>query len=459
MRQISFNSPPEGPVPEVVHFKFNFISLHYRRMENIDQSQSICYHERINGQTMDIGYNDSEAAERVASRTQEFMDEVVLPLDRELPGGETVSQETIDELREQAREYDVYAPQMPEEYGGLGLSFRDALLVFEEAGRSLLGPPALRVDAPDEGNMHLLEIAGTEAQKDEWLRPLVDAKINSAFSMTEPTPGGGSDPKTIKTTAELDGDEWVINGHKWWTSNAIEAEVFIVLARTDQESHPYSGCSTILVPTDAAGLDIVRDIPHLGDYPVNMSHAEVKYDDVRVPKENLLGKEGEGFTLAQKRLGPARLTHCMRYSGMARRAIEVAKAYMSERETFGDTLTNRQSLRFDLAEAETNLHAAQSMIRHAADLITSDEEARIPVSMCKIFTANVTQDVIDTSLQMCGANGIGKDLPIADFYEYVRQFRIVDGPDEVHKRTVARELFDEIHEEEMESLTRYEEQT
>jgi len=407
---------------------------------------------------MDIAYNDSETAREVASRARTFMNEVVLPLDRERPGGEQVSQETIDELREQAREYDVYAPQMPEEYGGMGLDFRDAMLVYEEAGRSLIAPPALRVDAPDEGNMHLLEIAGTDEQKAEWLRPLVEGEINSAFAMTEPMDGAGADPKMIRTTAELDGDEWVIDGHKWWTSNAVEAGVFIVLARTDQDTHPYSGCSMILVPADADGLDITRSIPHIGEPPVEMSHAEVKFSDVRVPKENLLGGEGEGFTLAQKRLGPARLTQCMRYSGMANRALEVAKAYMNEREAFGDKLTEKQSLRFDLAEAATKLHAAQSMVRHAAELVASGEEARIPVSMSKNFTANVTQDVIDTSLQVCGANGIGKDLPIAEFYEYVRQFRIVDGPEEVHKRIVARELFDDIRDEEMDFVTRYEEQ-
>lgn len=407
---------------------------------------------------MDIPYGESETATEVATRARDFMDEVVLPMERELAGGEKVAENTIDELRAQAREYAVYAPQMPEKYGGLGLDFRDSLPVFEEAGRSLLAPPAFRVDAPDEGNMHLLEIAGTEAQKEEWLQPLVAGDISSAFSMTEPTPGGGADPKMIKTTAELDGDEWVINGHKWWTTNGVEADVFIVLARTDQEAHPYSGCSTILIPTGADGVEIERNIPHLGDYPVETSHAEITYDNVRVPKENLLGGEGEGFPLAQKRLGPARLTHCMRYSGMARRAIEVAKAYMSHREAFGDTLTDKQSLRFDLAEAETNLHAAQTMVRHAASLVAEDKDARIPVSMSKIFTANATQDIIDTSLQVCGANGIGKDLPIANFYEFVRQFRIVDGPDEVHKRTVARELFKEVHDEEVEYLTRYEEQ-
>lgn len=405
---------------------------------------------------MQFEFNDSETAKAVASRARSFMDEVVLPLDRERPGGEPVSEETIDHLQERAREYDVYAPQMPEEYGGMGLDFRDALLVFEEAGRSLLAPPAFRVDAPDEGNMHLLELAGTDRQKEQWLRPLVAGDINSAFSMTEPTPGGGADPKMLKTTAERDGDEWVITGHKWWTSNAVEAEVFIVLARTDQEAHPYSGCSTIIVPADTDGLEIKRSIPHLGEYPVEMSHAEVTFEEVRVPKENLLGDEGEGFTLAQKRLGPARLTHCMRYSGMADRAIDVAKAYMAERKAFGSKLTDKQALRFEIAEAETELHAARTMVRHAADLVARGEEARIPVSMCKVFTANVAQDVIDTALQACGANGIGKDLPIADFYEYVRQFRIVDGPDEVHKRIVAREAFDDIQDEEVEYLTRYE---
>ncbi len=397
-------------------------------------------------------YHDSERAEELAEKTRAFVDEVVIPKEREMTGGTKADAETIAELREEAQSRDLYAPQISEEYGGMGVAFRDVLPVFEEAGRSLLAPPALRVDAPDEGNMHTLEIAGTEEQKDEWLRPLVAGEYRSAFSMTEPRQGGGADPKMVKTTAEKDGDEWVLNGHKWWITNGSTAEFFITLARTDMDSHPYEGCSLIIVPKGTDGLEVERDIPHIGDDITSMVHSEVRYDDVRVPAENLLGGEGEGFTIAQKRLAPARLTHCMRYSGMAGRALDVAKAYTSDREAFGSPVADWQGPRFDIAEAETNLHAARVMVRHAARQVTEGKQARTEISMCKFFTANVVQNAIDTALQLCGASGVGKDLPIADFYENVRQFRIVDGPDEVHKRVIARAAFEDVDESELDRL-------
>jgi acyl-CoA dehydrogenase len=402
-------------------------------------------------------YDDSPRAVEVAERTREFVESEVVPVERAALGAGPVSAETIDDLRDSAREYDVYGPQLPEQYGGLGLDFRDMLPVFEAAGRSLLGGPALNVQAPDEGNMHTLELVGTEAQKETWLAPLARGEIRSGFSMTEPTPGAGSDPKMIRTTAERDGDEWIIDGHKWWTTQGGDADVLIVMARTDEEAHPYAGCSLFLVPADTDGVEVVRDIPHLGNSLTGMVHSEIKYHGVRVPAENLLGAEDEGFTVAQQRLGPARLTHCMRFSGMAERALDVAKAYLSEREAFGDRLADKQSVRFSVADAETRLHAARSMVRHAADRIVADDEARVPVSMCKVFTATVVQETIDLAVQCCGANGIGRDLPLADFYEEVRQFRIVDGADEVHRRVIARDAFDEerIDPGQLANLTRY----
>ena len=400
-------------------------------------------------------YDDSPEAVEVARRTREFVDDVVIPVEHEVLGGGTLDGDIIADLRARAREHDIYAPQIPEEFGGLGMSYRDMLPVFEAAGRSLLGAPAIRVDAPDEGNMHTIELVGTEEQKERWLRPLAQGEMRSGFSMTEPMQGSGSDPKMIKTTAEKDGDEWVINGHKWWTTQGSESDVLIVMARTDPDAHPYAGCSLILVPTDTDGVEIVRDIPHLGGGVTGMSHAEIKYHDVRVPEENLLGQLNEGFTHAQERLGPARLTHCMRFSGMAERALDIAKAYVSERHAFDGPLAEKQALRFEVAEAETELHAARTMVRHAARQIADGKEARIPVSMAKVFAANVTQDVIDSCVQMCGGNGIGKDLPLADFYENVRQFRIVDGADEVHKRVIARDAFSDVDPSEVEHLTRY----
>jgi len=399
-------------------------------------------------------YADSEQAQELAERARTLMDEVVLPLERERRGGMAVSSGTIADLRKEAREYGIYAPQISEEYGGMGVDFRDTLPVFEEAGRSLLGPVAMRVDAPDEGNMHLLELAGDDLQKETYLEPLVEGEIASGFSMTEPLQGAGSDPKMIQTTAEKDGNEWVIDGHKWWTSNGVEADVLFVLARTDPDAHPYEGCSLFIVPADADGVDVVRDVPHMG-HGSGSSHAEIVYENVRVPEEHLLGELNEGFTHAQERLGPARLTHCMRFSGMAQRSLEIAKAYTSEREGFGSTLSDKQSLRYEIADAETRLHVARTAIRDAATRIDDGEEARIPVSMCKVFAANVTQEAIDLAVQCCGANGIGKDLPIADFYEAVRMFRIVDGADEVHRRVIARDAFDDVDTEELEPLTRF----
>lgn len=401
-------------------------------------------------------YDDTERAREFAARTREFIAEEVIPVEREVLGTGPASETQIEELREAARERELYAPHLPEKYGGQGLSYRDMLPVFEAAGRSLLGPTALRVDAPDEGNMHTVEMFGTEEQQSEWLEPLIAGEVRSGFSMTEPLQGGGSDPKMLKTEAKKEGNEWVINGHKWWTTQGAEADVLIVMARTDQEAHPYAGCSLFLVPSDTDGVEIVRNIPHVGGNVTGMSHAEIRYNDVRITEENLLGELNEGFSHAQQRLGPARLTHCMRYSGMAERALDVAKAYVSEREAFDESLSEKQTVRHTIAEAEIELHAARTMVRHAAREIDSGGEARIPVAMAKVFAAKTVQEVIDDCLQLCGGNGIGKDLPIADFYENVRQFRLVDGADEVHKRVIARDSFEDVDPEEIEPITRYE---
>ena len=400
-------------------------------------------------------HTDSPEAVELAGRAHELMEEVVLPKERDLAGGTPVSERTIEELREAAREYGVYAPQISEEHGGMGYDFRDVLPTFEEAGRSLLGQAAMRVEAPDEGNMHLLELHGSDLQKREYLEPLVAGDIASGFSMTEPIQGGGSDPKMLQTTAERDGDDWVIDGHKWWTTNGIRADILLVFARTDPDAHPYEGCSVFIVPKAADGVEVVRNIPHMGPAMGNHGHAEITFDGVRVPDEHLLGTEGEGFAHVQERLGPARLTHCMRYSGMAQRSLDIAKAYMSERQAFGEPIAEKQGPRHEIAEQRTRLEAARALVRQAADAISAGEEARVEVSMAKVFTASATEDAIDAAVQFCGGNGIAKDLPISDFYESVRQFRIIDGADEVHKRTIARDAFADVDPEELEPITRY----
>ncbi|MFD1588749.1 acyl-CoA dehydrogenase family protein [Halorientalis brevis] len=404
---------------------------------------------------MVVEYEDSDTAQGLRESAREFMDEVVLPVEREYLGEGTVPMDVIEDLFDEAREYGVFCPQIEEEYGGGGYDFRDVLPLFEEAGRSVLGQMAMRVDAPDEGNMHTLELVGTEEQKEKWLKPLVAGEIRSGFSMTEPMQGAGSDPKMMQTTAEKDGDEWVINGHKWWTTQGVEVDLLLVMARTDMDAHPYEGTSIILVPADADGVEIANATPHLGQDLVPESHAEIEYNDVRVPEENLLGAENAGFMIAQQRLGPARLTHCMRFSGMADRALDVAKAYMHERDAFGESLEDKQAQRFRLAEQETQLHAARTMVRHAAEKIARGEEARIEVAMSKYFTANVVQETIDFALQACGGAGISQHLPLADFYKANRAFRIVDGADEVHKRSIARAAFEDVPEAELANLPRF----
>ena len=406
-------------------------------------------------------YHDSEKAKEVASRVEAFMDEVVIPREREaLRTGEPVTEDELEEFWEMAKTRDLFAPQVPEEYGGQGLDFSDMLPSFEQVGRSLLGALSIRANAPQEGNMHTLEMVGTEEQKEEWLRPLVQGEISSGFSMTEPMGGGGSDPKMLQTTAVRDGDEWVINGHKWWTSDGLDADFLLVMARTDMDAHPYEGTSIILVPTDTPGVEIVRNVPHLGGHGITErtgGHAEIKYKNVRVPVENTVGEEGEGFRVAQMRLGGGRLTHCMRYSGMAERSLDIAKAYLEEREAFSSDLSEKQSLRHRIAEAETKLHMARTGVRHAArELDQSD--ARIEVAMSKVYTARVTNEIIDLALQVCGGNGIGKDLPIAHFYEHVRAFRIVDGADEVHLRSIARDAFEDVDPAEVDTALRFDEE-
>lgn len=398
-------------------------------------------------------YHDSAEAAELADRTRSFVDDVVLPEERKLSGA--VPESTVDELREAARDRGLYAPHMPEELGGLGYDLRDVLPTFEQAARSPLGELALRTKAPDEATMHLMELLADERQRERWLRPLVAGEMTSAFAMTEPMQGGGADPTMLKTTADHDGDDWVIDGHKWWITNGSEADFFVVMAVTDPEVHPYEGSSMLIVPADAQGIEIVRDIPHMGGSIVGGVHSEILFDDVRVPEKNILGNVGDGFAHAQQRMVPARLTQCMRFTGKSRRALDVAKAFMSEREVFGDLVAEKQGPRFDLADAETKLHTARLTARNAADTYADGYEARLEAAMAKYYVINVAQEIIDIALQFCGSNGIGHDLPLANFYQSARILRIADGPDEVQKRVIAREVLKNIDDREVEHISRF----
>lgn len=366
-------------------------------------------------------------------RTQKFVNQVVIPAEPRVPQDMDDWRDLRDELQSAAKSAGLFAPHIPQEYGGLGLNWRDCSVIFEEAGRSLLGPQALNCAAPDEGNMHMMEKIASPAQKEQYLRPLAMGEIRSCFSMTEPD-GAGADPNNLKTRAEFRDGKWVINGRKWFISGAIGASFTICMARTE------TGATMFLVDATNPGWRIVRRVPTL-DVGWPGGHAEVEFVDCAVDEAAVLGAVGEGFEYAQVRLGPARLTHCMRWLGAARRAMEYAVRYAALRESFGTTLSNHQGVQFMIADSEIEMHAARLMIWHAAYTLDTGEKARHETSMAKVFVAETVNRVIDRAVQICGARGIAEDWQVAALYRENRAFRIYDGPSEVHRGSIARRVF------------------
>jgi acyl-CoA dehydrogenase len=257
--------------------------------------------------------------------------------------------------------------------------------------------------------------------------------------MTEPPPGAGSDPTMIKTRAVRDGDHWIINGHKWFASGAAGAAFLIIMAQTNPDVPAQKGCTIFLAPIDTPGIEIVRRVPIMGAHDLG-GHCEIKFHDLRLPHSSILGNEGEGFALTQKRLGPARLTHCMRWTGIAQRALEIATQYGSEREAFGSKLTGHQSIQWMLADSAIELHAGRLMIQQAAWLLERGEQARQETSMCKVFVAEAVNRVLDRAIQVCGGTGISRDLPLSAWFAAARAFRIYDGASEVHRMVIARQV-------------------
>jgi acyl-CoA dehydrogenase len=378
----------------------------------------------------------------LAQRTRTFVDREVIPLESH-PTEDGLAPDVLARSRDRAREAGVYGPQIPKAYGGLGLSLTEIVPVFEAAGRSLLGPLVLNCSAPDEGNIHTLELAANAEQKERYLRPLAEGKVRSAFAMTEPAPGAGSDPTMIQSTARKDGDHWVIRGHKWFTTGGDGAAFFLVMARTRPDAHPYQGCTIFLVDAGTPGLRLVRRIGVMGEHTPG-GHCEVMLEDVRVPASAILGNEGEGFKIAQRRLGPARLTHCMRWTGVAQRALEIAGRRALERHAFGDRLADKEAIQWMLADSHLELELGRMIIHRTAWRIAQGDEARIESSMAKVHVAETVNRVIDRAVQICGSLGISTDLPLASFYREARAFRIYDGPSEVHRMVIARDVLKEL---------------
>jgi acyl-CoA dehydrogenase len=348
-------------------------------------------------------------------------------------------------LQEQVKAHDLWATHLPADLGGQGYGQVKLGLMHEIEGTSMWAPIVFGNQAPDSGNAEILAMFGSEEQKQRWLHPLLDGRVRSAFSMTEPAPGAGADPTMLQTTAVRDGDSWVINGHKWFTTNAVVADFLIVMVTTDPANqNQHSRASMIIVPVDTAGVDVARNIPTMASEhaPFGFGHSEVFYRDVRVPLSNLLGSEGAGFMIAQARLGPGRIHHCMRWLGQSRRAFDIMCERALQREGFGGALARKQTVQNWIADSAAEMQAARLMTLHAAWVIDRHgvAAARTEISMIKFFGAKVLHDVIDRAIQVCGSLGYSADLPLEGMYRHARAARIYDGPDEVHRVTVARQV-------------------
>jgi acyl-CoA dehydrogenase len=373
-------------------------------------------------------------------RTESFVREKVLPYEgdpRQTPHGP--NEALRRELAALGREAGLLSPHAGREWGGIGLDHRGKAVVFEAAGYSPLGPVALNCFAPDEGNMHLLEAVAREDQKERWLRPLAAGEIRSCFMMTEPAPGAGADPSMLLTTARRDGEDFVIDGHKWLITGAVGADLGIVMARNDSDHGGPAGATIFLTPMDAPGIHIERVLDTLDQYMTG-GHAVVRLDGLRVPESQILGRIGEGFRYAQVRLAPARLTHCMRWLGAARRAHDIAVDYARRRAAFGKPLGEHEGVGFMLADNEMDLHQSRLVIWHAAWVLDRGERGTHESSMAKVICSEAIWRVVDRSMQILGGLGITDDTIVARLWREVRPFRIYDGPSEVHRWSIARRV-------------------
>jgi acyl-CoA dehydrogenase len=379
-------------------------------------------------------------------RLEAFMDSHIYPAEsvyREQVAADRWTEPAVmDELKAEARSRGLWNLFLPDEEHGAGLTNLEYAHLAEVMGRSLfLAPPATNCAAPDTGNMEILHMFGTEEQKARWLQPLLDGEIRSAFGMTEPDVAS-SDARNIETRIERDGDEYVINGRKWWTSGAMhpKCEIMIVMGKTDPVGPTYRQQSQVLVPMDSPGVRVVRPLNVFGYDDAPHGHAEVTLEDVRVPVSNVLGNEGDGFAIAQARLGPGRIHHCMRLLGMAERAFDLMCRRVHERIAFGGPLSEQGVVQEWIADSRIEVEQARLLVLKTAWLMDTvgNKGARIEISAIKVVAPNVALRVIDRAIQAHGGGGVSQDFPLAELWAQARTLRLADGPDEVHRRSVAR---------------------
>ncbi|NKF23967.1 acyl-CoA dehydrogenase family protein [Solimonas marina] len=368
-------------------------------------------------------------------RTREFIASDVIPLENDARQGAHGPSEALRaELIERARRAGLLTPHASVELGGLGLTHIEKAIVFEEAGYSPLGPVALNVHAPDEGNIHLMDVVGSDAQKQRWLKPLVEGHSRSCFAMTEPDPGAGADPGMLRTTAVRDGDDYVINGTKWFITGAEGAAFAIIMAKLDD------GAATMfLADMNQPGIRLERLMDSL-DSCFTGGHGVLHFENLRVPATDVLGEVGKGFRYAQVRLAPARLTHCMRWLGQARRAHDVALAYARRRQAFGKTLGEHEGVGFMLADNELDLQTARLSIWHTAWLLDQGHKGNLESSMSKVFVSEAAWRIVDRCVQVLGGQGVTAETIVMRIFRDLRAFRIYDGPSEVHRWSIARKL-------------------
>ena len=387
-----------------------------------------------------IDFEVSEKTKKLKEATEKFILDKVIPLEKDpRQDGHGPHDELRTELNNEAKKAGLLSPSVGKEWGGLGLNMRDMSVIFEASGYSLLGPQAMNCSAPDEGNMHMLEVVANIKQKQEWLKPLAAAKIRSCFSMTEPSPGAGSDPTMLKTTATKTDNGWLINGEKWFITGFNGAKLNIIMARTSEKIEKGHGATIFLVDNDNPAIEKIRTQNSMeSSFPGG--HCQIKFNNLEVPDDNVLGEVNLGYKYAQVRLAPARLTHCMRWLGAAQRAHDIASDYASKRIAFGKTIGEHGGLAFQLTDNEIDIHMSRLFIWHTAWLIDKGDEARNESSMSKVFCSEAAFRIVDRAMQTLGGMGITDDTMVERLFREIRPFRIYDGPSEVHRWAVAKRL-------------------
>jgi acyl-CoA dehydrogenase len=390
-----------------------------------------------------MDFTPSPRVESMKKRVVEFLHEHVYPVEMELLREDHHIKTGVPypprlvEIRKKAKAAGLWNLFLPGEHGA-GLTNLEYSILCEEMGRSLVSPVAFNCSAPDTGNIEILEEFGNPEQRRQWLKPLLDGDIRSCFSMTEPEVAG-SDPTLLRTRAVKDGDHWVINGHKWFTSGAVGASIAIVMTVSDPDAAPHLRATMILVPTDTKGFNLIRPVSVMG-HETGGGHCEIRYEDCRVPITSTLGPEGGGFLIAQARLGPGRIHHCMRAIGAAERAIEMMCHRANTRVAFGEPLGKKQFVQDMIATSRMEVDQARLLTLYAAWKMDTvgKREARQEISMIKVIAANVAMQVLDRAIQVHGALGVSDDTPLAGMWRGLRMLRLADGPDEVHKMVIAR---------------------